>query len=175
MNRDIAAHGEVQGLPSKYLIAELERRGNPLAFSESRKRYLSNTQYFAESLRLSPGGTVAVDAAFRLLQGTFYDGFDADPLESSESWKVLLAQIELGESLAGKALAGEQREESDFILAVRYVRAARRAPDAVLARGYAQKARTALAGFEERYPQSLRAAAVPVLREALRQSGSGTD
>jgi len=169
LNRDLAAHGEVQGLASNYLIAELQRRNTPLAHSPARKRYLSNTSYFAQSLRLSPQSDFAVDAAFRLLQGTFYDGFDADPLQSDESWEALRAQIGLGEGLALKRLAGERREEAEFILAVRYVRAAKRAPEATLTRGYAEKARTALAGFEQRYPESLRAAAIPVLRDALPQ------
>lgn len=167
LNRDLAAHGEVQGLPTNYLVAELERRGVPLAFSARPKRFLSNTKYFAESLALSPDGGVAVEAAFRLLQGAFYDSFDSDPLASAESWKDLRAQIELGEKLSGKKLAGDQREEADFILAVRYLRAARRTPDAALARGYARKARAALESFQKRYPDSLRAAAVPLLLAAL--------
>jgi hypothetical protein len=167
LNRDLAAHGEVRGLPSNYLVAELERRSVPLAYSPRQKRYLANTKYFAEALRLSPHGAFADDAAFRLFHGTFYDSFDADPLESGESWKALREQIALGESLAGKSLPAEQREEADFILAVRYVRAAGRAPDAVLGRGYAEKARTALGAFQQRYPDSLRAAAVPVLLDAL--------
>lgn len=167
LNRDLAAHGEVQGLPSNYLVAELERLGVPLAYSARPKRFLSNTKYFAESLALSPDGGVAVEAAFRLLQGTFYDSFDSDPLDSAESWKMLLGGIELAESLAGKALSAEQREEADFILAVRYVRAARRAPGAASAAGYAQKARSALVSFEKRYPDSLRAAAVPYLLDTL--------
>jgi len=167
LNRDLAAHGEVQGLPSNYLVAELERLGVPLAYSARPKRFLSNTKYFSESLALSPDGAVAVEAAFSLLQGAFYDSFDSDPLESTESWQHLRAQIELGEKLSGKNLPGDQREEADFILAVRYVRAARRAPDPGFAGGYARKARTALASFEKRYPDSLRAAAVPLLLVAL--------
>jgi hypothetical protein len=166
LNRDLAAHGEVQGLPSNYLVAELERIGVPLAYSARQRRFLSNTRYYAESLALSAAGASAVEAAFRLLQGAFYDSFGSDPLESGESWKDLRAQIELGEGLAAKSLSAEQREEADFILAVRYVRAARRA-DRALAQDYARKAQAALASFEKRYPDSLRAAAVPFLLDAL--------
>ena len=167
LNRDLAAHGEVQGLPSNYLVAELERLGVALAHSARPKRFLSNAKYFSESLALSPDGGVAVEAAFRLLQGAFYDSFDSDPLESTESWQDLRAQIELAEKLSEQDLAGERREEADFILAVRYVRAARRAPGPGLAGGYARKARTALVAFEKRYPASLRAAAVLFLIDAL--------
>ena len=166
LNRDLAAHGAVQGLPSNYLVAELRRRGTPLAYSADRQRYLANTGYFARALKLGAGGDVAGDAGFRLLQGAFYDGFDTDPLQSAESRETLLEQIALGERVAGETLTAEQREETEFILAVRYVRAAL-ALDAAGARAYAGKARTALAAFEAGYPGSLRAAAIPVLREAL--------
>jgi hypothetical protein len=166
LNRDLAAHGEVQGLPSNYLIAELRKRGTPLTYSASQRRYLANTVYFSRSLRLAARSDVAADAGFRLLQGTFYDSFGSDPLRSVETRETLMEQIALGESLASQPLTEEQREESQFILAVRYVRAALTAEGAG-ARTYREKARTALTVFESDYPESLRAAAIPVLREAL--------
>ncbi|HWQ40295.1 MAG TPA: hypothetical protein VNM24_17085 [Burkholderiales bacterium] len=166
LNRDLAAHGEVQGLPSNYLVSELARAGTPLEYSSRKKRYLANIRYFDEALRLAPDGPLAADAKFRLIQGVFYDSFEADPLASGESWETQRAQIDLAESLRGAGLPQEQREELDFILVVRYVRAAGTAPDG-LVRSYAQKARTALASFGQRYPGSLRAAAIPVLLDAL--------
>lgn len=166
LNRDLAAHGEVQGLPSNYLVAELKRRGAPLGYSVNRQRYLANTGYFARALKLAARSDIAADATFRLLQGAFYDGFDTDPLQSTESRDTLLEQIALGESLVGQSLRQEQHEEAEFILAVRYVRAAL-VTDGPGARTYRDKAGRALAAFEAAYPESLRAAAIPVLREAL--------
>jgi hypothetical protein len=71
LNRDLGAHGKVQGLPSNYLVAELQRQGAPLAWSEKRRRYGANTQYFERSLALASHGPHATDAGLRLLLGRF--------------------------------------------------------------------------------------------------------
>jgi hypothetical protein len=168
LNRDLAAHGEVQGLPSNYLVSQLERAGIPLAYSTAQKRYLSNSDHFSEALRLSPSGPLQYEAGYRLLQGRFYDSFESDPLTSDESWEKLQAQIALGERLQGRRLSAEQQEEVDFILAVSYVRAAGKAPAAATARSFSEKAAAALRAFESRYPDSLRTAAIPVLSERLK-------
>ena len=169
LNRDLAAHGEVQGLPSNYLVSQLERTGLPLAFSPAQKRYLSNIRYFSEALRLTSSGPVADQAAYRLLLGRFYYIFEADPVVAAESWKTLQDQIALGERLRGKGLSPEEQEEADFILAVCYVRAAIRAPDSSATGEWAAKARAAMEHFERRYPESLRTAAMPLLQERLRR------
>lgn len=169
LNRDLAAHGEVQGLPSRYLVSQLERLGVPLAYSLEQKRYLSNARHYARALQLAPAGPTAAETSYRLLTGSFYDSFESDPLAGNESWEALIEQIALAERLQGLALSPEQREEVDFILAVCYVRANIRAPSSSLADNYGAKARSAMNAFESRYPESLRSAAMPVLAERLRR------
>ena len=130
LNRDLAAHGKVQGLPSNYLLAELQRQGAPLAWSEKRRRFGANTQYFERSLALAPGGPHATDARLRLLLGRFYDSFESDPLAADESWPQLAGQIALAEGLAERDLPSDAREEAEFIGAILHARATLLAPDA---------------------------------------------
>ena len=157
LNQDIAVHGKVQGLPSNYLVEELARRGASLRYSEAKRQFLFIDTYFADAARLDAGHA---DARFRLLQGGFQDSFEHDPLV----WHGdnLPAQIRLAEELLTRHPAHERREETEFIAAILYTRAARGGTAA-----YAAKARQAIAAFESRYPGSLRAAAMPVLREAI--------
>jgi hypothetical protein len=157
LNQDIATHGKVQGLPSNYVVEELARRGTPLRYSQVKRQYLFIETYFAEAARLDPAHA---DARFRLLQGGFQDSFDHDPLV----WHGdgLAAHIALAEELLARHPAHERREETEFIAAILYTRAARGGTAA-----YAAKARQAIAAFESRYPGSLRAVAMPVLREAI--------
>jgi len=167
LNRDLAAHGNVQGLPSNYLVAELQRQGVPLAWSEKRRRFSANTQYFEQTLRLASRGPRAADAGLRLLQGRFYDSFETDPLAAGEPWPRLAEQIALAEDLAARELQGDAREEVQFIGAILHARASLRAPDAASRRSHGRKAREAIAAFEARYPDSLRSAVMPILRDAL--------
>jgi hypothetical protein len=167
LNRDLAAHGTVQGLPSNFLVAELQRQGVPLAWSQKRRRFDANTQYFEQSLALAPRGAHATDAGLRLLLGRFYDSFDSDPLVADESWPRLAEQIALAEGLAGRPLQSDVREEVEFIGAVLHTRASLRAPDAGAKRSHGARSRKAIAAFEARYPDSLRTAVMPILRTAL--------
>ena len=167
LNRDLAAHGVVRGLPSTVLVAELQRQGVPLAWSEKHRRFSPNTQYFERSLALAPRGPHATDAGLRLLLGRFYDSFESDPLAADESWPQLAAQIALAQDLATRDLPGDAREVVEFIGAILNVRASLRAPDAGARRSHGTSARQATAAFEARYPDSLRAALMPVLRAAL--------
>lgn len=163
LNLDIAAHGKVQGLPSNYLVAELARLGVPLAYAESNRRFVSNRSHFEQALKLAPKATFAADAGLRLLQGAFYDSFDQDPLEWNLDRRALLAEIELAEGWLARFPDHPAREDIEFIAAILYTRAARSLND----RGYTTKARAATAAFAARYPDSLRASAMAVLREAL--------
>lgn len=168
LNRDIAAHGRVQGLATQYLVAELEARGTPLATEPGVVRFPANLEHYREALRLAPEGRVAGDAAFRLLQGYFYDSFVDDPLAPrGQSWMRLQQQIALAEDFLTRNPAHPEREEAQFILAVHYVQAARSAPDAAARMTYAQRAGTALSEFRRRYPDSMRVAAIEVLMEGL--------
>lgn len=164
LNADLAAHGKVQGLPSTYLIQELSRLGMPLARAPGEGRFLSNRRYFEAALELAPGGAHAADAGLRLLQAGFYESFEQDPLDWRADRCDLAAQIALAESLLERYPAHAEREDIEFIAAILYTRAARLPQGAAR---YAQRARAATEAFEARYPASLRAAAMPVLREAL--------
>ncbi|MFN0316881.1 MAG: hypothetical protein ACKVQA_17825 [Burkholderiales bacterium] len=165
LNRDIAAHGSVQGLASNRLAAELKARGTPLA-QDAKGRYLANLDYYRDALRYAPGGAREADALYRLVQGYFYDSFEDDPLKpKSQSWAQLEEQIALTERLLGRSTQHVDQEEVSFILLIHYVQAARFAPEG--AKRYGGKARTAIAAFQSRYADSLRAAAMPVMLEAL--------
>lgn len=166
LNRDLEAHGRIQGLPSNFLMSELELRGTGLAYSADTNRFIANLQYYREALRLAPSGEVAAEASFRLLQGYFYDSFTTDPLQpASQSRAQLAEQIRLGEDLLKKYPQHAEREEASFILVVHYVQAARIAVRDKAAFG--QKARAMAGEFAKTYPESLRGAALPHLLEAL--------
>jgi hypothetical protein len=167
LNRDLAAHGKVQGLPSHYLVAELQRLGAPLTWSEKRRRFGANTQYFEQALALAPRGPHATDAGLRLLLGRFYDSFESDPLAADEPWPQLAGQIALAQDLMARDLPGDAREELEFIGAILQTRANLGAPDAASRLSHGRKARQAIAAFAARYPDSLRGAVMPILREAL--------
>ena len=168
LNRDLAAHGRVQGLPSNFLMGELKARNAELAFSAEKNRFLANVRHYGEALRLEPSGPVAADATFRLLQGTFYDSFDVDPLQPGTQTRAQLAeQIRLGEALLKAHPRHGEREETQFILAIHYVQAARAGGDAQERAAYAKKARALAGDFLNTYPESMRAATLPHLLEGL--------
>jgi hypothetical protein len=168
LNRDLAAHGRVQGLPSNFLMNELKARGAELALAPDKSRFLANLQHYREALKLEPSGPVAADAAFRLLQGYFYDSFTIDPLQPVEQTREQLAeQIGLGEKLLKMVPQHGEREETCFILAIHYVQAARAGRDAQEQAAFANKARALAGEFLKTYPDSMRTAALSHLLESL--------
>lgn len=173
LNRDLAAHGAVQGLASQYLVGELARRGTPLAYSDARRRFLANTGHYQDALRIGPDEPTTEEAQLRLLRGDFYDSFDSDPLASRQRWPELLEQVALAETLDPGGLSADDREEVQFIAAILYTRAARMAGDASAARSFRSNALATIDAFEAQYPQSLRVSAMSVLRDALSGQGAG--
>lgn len=170
LNRDLAAHGRVQGLPSNFLMGELAVRGMPLTFSATRNRFGANLQHYREALKLAPAGPAAADAMVGLLQGHFYDSFSADPLRpEGQSADQLGAQIRMAEAYLERHPRHPGREEVRFILAIHYLQAARAAADRDGREAFMQQARRAAADFLRDYPDSLQAAAL----EQLLQSVSG--
>ncbi len=168
LNRDLAAHGRVQGLPSNFLMSELKARGAELALAPDKSRFLANLPHYREALKLEPSGPVAADAAFRLLQGYFYDSFTSDPLQPGTQTRAQLAeQIRLGEGLLRMHPQHGEREEASFILAIHYVQAARAGADMKEQAAFARKARALAAEFLKTYPDSMRAAPLPHLLESL--------
>ena len=168
LNRDLAAHGRVQGLPSNFLMSELKARGAELAFAPETNRFLANVQHYREALKLEPSGPVAADAAFRLFQGTFYDSFTSDPLQPAAQTRAQLAeQIRLGEGLLKIHQRQGEREETSFILAIHYVQAARAGRDGQEQAAFARKARALAGEFHRNYPESMRAVTLSRMLESL--------
>ncbi len=168
LNRDLAAHGRVQGLPSNFLMNELKVRGAELTFAPETNRFLANVQQYREALKLEPSGPVAAESAFRLLQGNFYDSFTSDPLQPGAQTRAQLAeQIRLGEGLLRMHPQHDEREETSFILAIHYVQAARSGRDANERAAFANKARALAGEFLRSYPQSMRAATLSNLLDRL--------
>ena len=168
LNRDVAAHGRIQGLATEYLVRELAKKGLALRVKPGLGRYPANVDYYRQALKLSPDAPHAADAMFAWLQGDFYDSFDADPLQPhAQPWSELQEQIALGERLVKRSPAYPELEEAKFILAVLYTRASRSAADRKVVAQYTERARAAAREFQSLYPDSLRTAAIPVLLEAL--------
>jgi hypothetical protein len=170
-NRDIDAHGKVQGLASSVLLSELAARGAPLAYSARANRFTANLPYYRDALRWAPSGTIAAEASFQLLKGYFYDSVGGDPLQPiSQSRAQLAEQIRLGEALEREFPRHAQREEASFILAIHYMQAARGAVKAGTRTRFLAQARETTAQFVKTYPDSLRAATLAALLESA--SGS---
>jgi len=170
LNRDVAAHGRIQGLSTEYLVRELKSNGLTLEPEPALRHFPANVSWYREALRIAPEGGHANDAMFSILQGEFYDSFDADPMQPrSQPWAALQDQIALGEQLIKRSPAHPDIEEAKFILAVLYTRAARVAPDRKTGAQYAERARGSIADFQSRYAESMRAAALPVLLQSLEE------
>lgn len=164
LDAELAAHGKVQGLPAKFLLQELASRGTTLARAQAGQRYLSGGDHFARALELAPRAPFAADAGLRLLRARYYDSYEQDPLDWRIDERALSAQIRLAGDLLARSPGDAAREEIEFIAAILYTRAARLPQGADR---YAPLARAATEAFAARYPASLRAAAMPVLRAAL--------
>lgn len=167
LNQDLQSHGEVSGLSSQYLVVALKERGLAFDYSTPRRQFMSRAGYFREALELAPAGLFAADAGFRLLDAMYQDNLGHDPLGAAVAPTVSTEMIALAEHLGTTYPTHTQREEIEFIAAILYTRAARDCRKSAAAAGYLKKARRSMADFERRYPASLRAAAMPVLRDAL--------
>lgn len=166
-NRDIEAHGKVQGLSSSLLINELIARGAPLAYSARANRYTANLSYYRDALRWTGSGPVAAAASFRMLKGYFYDSIGEDPLQPpSQSPAQLAEQIRLGEALRRDYPHDEQREETSFILAIHYMQAACVTVDKGARSRALKSARELVAEFVKTYPDSLRATTLTALLDS---------
>jgi hypothetical protein len=166
-NRDIEAHGKVQGLPSNFLMGELRARGDALAWSASRNRFTANLAYYREALRLPHDDATDAEASFRLLQGGFWDAFSEDPLRpDGQAAGQLEEQIRLGEDYLRRHPRHAGNEEARFIVAIHYMQAALAAKGGARA-GYARKARGLAGDYRASHPDSLRTATLLALLERL--------
>ena len=85
LNRDIASHGKVQGLPSEYLVAALAAGGTPLATTPGTVRFPANLDYYRESLRLAPDGSSAADAVAATAAGLLLRQLQRRPARSARA------------------------------------------------------------------------------------------
>ena len=168
LNRDLAVHGEVQGLASAYLVAGLERVGTPLSYSPSRNFFTANSEYYRTALEFGLGEESARQARVGLLRGEFYDNFSGNLLDSMQAGQQLKEQIAVADALMGDELPEPEMEEVRFIATVLYARAAKSASRSRERTAYRDKALVLATAFERDYPDSLRAAAIPVVRSSLR-------
>jgi len=165
LNRDLAMHGRVQGLPSNLVLERLKAAGAPLPWSERLGRFAAPVEHYGAAYELDPQGAGANAALYGVVYGRFYDSFRDDPLVSLDPEPASShALIEAGERLVNAYPRDANVEEVRFIVAVAWVRAARSGSDA---RHSAARARDLLERFRKDYPDSLRSAAVPVMLEAL--------
>jgi hypothetical protein len=164
LDAELAAHGRAQALAARFLLQALQDRGVPMLEDEAARRYRPDGEHYAQALALAPQAPFAADAGLRLLQARFHASYDRDPLDWKVDPQALRAQIALAEDLLTRFPDHTAREEIEFIVAILYTRAARLPQSAAR---YAPLARAATEAFARRYPGSLRAAAMPVLREAL--------
>ncbi|MBI1395173.1 MAG: hypothetical protein GC151_04265 [Betaproteobacteria bacterium] len=162
LNRDLDAHGEVRGLASLQLVSRLQAMGVKLVVDRGSGRFGSGDAYYAQAVRLARDVHDG-DAAFRLLQGRFYDSLRPDPLDTRLPWRELEQQVTLAAWLLRSPQPAEAREETAFIAIVQGLQAARAAPDVKRARAFAEEARRAGQAFVERYPDSMRRATVEAL------------
>ena len=167
LNRDLAMHGQVQGLASNFLVSELQRLGTPLAYSESRTFFLANSSHYRTALGLGLTGPLGREAKLRLLRGDFYDSFEFDPLQTTQTWEQLQGQVALADDLVETTGSEPNREEVRFIATFLYARAAHLAPDVNLAGDFRTRAIMLSESFEREYPDSMRGAAMPIVRDAL--------
>lgn len=170
LNRDIATHGKVQGLPSNLLVSELKAKGAQLMFFEPRGRFLAPIGYYRTAFELSPDGATASAALVGWMRGHFYDSFADDPLDPRyQTAAQLREQIALGERFVSRYPAHADIEEVQFILLAHYVQAALSAGSADRGK-FEARARDAGRILQTRYPDSMRTAAVPVFLEKLSAS-----
>jgi len=167
LNRDLAVHGKVQGLASNYLVAELDKLGTPLSYSGERRLFIANSGYYRSALELGLNRVLAREARLRLLRGEFYDSFDVDPLQTTQSMTQLQEQIYLADELNESVNTEPDLEEVRFIAAILYARAASLETGEAQRRIYLSEALVRIDAFSREYPDSLRSAAMPVMREAL--------
>lgn len=165
LNRDLAMHGRVQGLPSNLVIERLKTAGAPLPWSERLGRFAAPVEHYGAAYDLDPQGGVANAALYGVVYGRFYDSFRDDPLASLDLEPASSnALIEAGERFVHSYPRDANVEEVRFIVAVAWVRVARSGAGT---KHSAARARDLLERFRKDYPDSLRSAAVPVMLEAL--------
>jgi hypothetical protein len=153
LNRDLASHGRIQGLPSQLLVDRLRQVGHPLVWSEALGRFGAPVDLYKTALDLDQKGKRAHEALAGMLKPILADGAQLQPL------------IEAGERLVKEYPRDPSTEEARFVTAILQIRAARAGVGDRRVRS--ARAREMMTQFQRDYPDSLRSAAIPVFLDAL--------
>lgn len=165
LNRDLAMHGKVQGLPSNALIERFRAAGAPLPWSTKLGRFAAPLERYEAYVQDAQAGPRLNEALFGALSGYFYESFREDPLDPiSVDGKALGVHIARVEQFMKSFPQDKNLEETRFIAAILHLRAARSGANAQQS---GARAKELLHAFRRDYPDSMRAAAVPVLLEAI--------
>lgn len=166
LNRDLASHGRIQGLPSQLLVDRLRQVGHPLVWSEALGRFGAPVDLYKTAFDLDQKGKRAHEALAGMLFGNFYDSFRDDPLKPIlADGAQLQPLIEAGERLVKEYPRDPSTEEARFVTAILQIRAARAGVGDRRVRS--ARAREMMTQFQRDYPDSLRSAAIPVFLDAL--------
>ncbi len=169
LSDDWLAHAGSHSVIAELLLADIQTHGVTLEMSPSTQRYQVDPTPFETYLALRPDGDHAADIHYNLITTWFYDRpIAADAGRSNWNLRVARADSVAAFSARFPNYGDDaRREEIAFIAAATAFEAARDAPDDVDAGRYLLRAETALEAFSRNYPQSLRAAAVGLMQDAL--------
>lgn len=165
LNRDLAMHGKVQGLPSNALIERLRAADAALPWSETLQRYAAPLPRYEVYVVTATRGERVNEALFGAITGYFYESFRDDPLQPLPgAMKQSDKHIGYSERFINEFPKDANIEEVRFIAAILHLRAARERANA---KSHGARAKELLIAFRKDYPESMRAAAVPVLLDEI--------
>ena len=166
LNQDLAAHGEVSGLATHALRAERQARGLAPR-REPRGGFAVEPLRYRLALKLAPEAPFAADARYRVLDALYEQNLGRDPLGAAVDPEAETEMRTLAHTLLAREASHPRREDIAFMAALLFTRAGRDCRADAAAAGHARMARGIIRDFERGHPDSLRAAAMPILREAL--------
>jgi hypothetical protein len=169
-NRDIATHGEVNGLATKYLFATLDDSGLDLKFSKRKNFYEFDPSFFEKAIRGELDSGVKTIALGELIKGNFYQSFDGDFLETRLPSEKLKEDAERFEKLTGMQISESIDEELLFIGFILNARVAIHKGDQAMRVKARKKALELGVEFRGRFPDSLSITALDLVETRLNSS-----
>ena len=169
-NRDIATHGEINGLATKYLIATLDDSGLDLKFSKRKNFYEFDSSFFEKAITSELDSGVRTIALGELIKGNFYQSFDGDFLETRLPSGKLKEDAERFEKLMGMQIHDSIDEELLFIGFILNARVAIHKGDQAMRVRARRKALELGVEFRGRFPDSMSIAAVDLVETRLNSS-----
>jgi hypothetical protein len=169
-NRDIATHGEINGLATKYLIATLNDSGLDLKFSKRKKFYEFDSSFFEKAITGELDSGVQTIALAELIKGNFYQSFEGDFLETRLPPGKLNEDAKRFEKLMGMQINDSIDEELLFIGFILNARVAIKKGGQAMRVKARRKALELGVEFRGRFPDSLSIAAVDLVETRLNSS-----